>query len=175
MSKICFSTILFTVLVNLTVIAQIASGQQKMIKDPAEYNSYIAALNTTDSTRKAAAMESFISQYPNSVVKVDAMEQAMAAYQQAGNAAKVGETAERILQLYPENVRALAIAAYLKRSKGDAKAAAEAGSLAEQGLKALAKWPKPDGISDTDFKKLSDQMAEIFDGAAAFALLQTKD
>jgi tetratricopeptide (TPR) repeat protein len=151
---------------------------QKVIKDQKEYNAYIAALNTSDPVQKAAAMEAFINQYPNSIVKSDAMEQEMAAYQQAGNVAKVGETADRILQLYPENVRALAIAAYIKRdqgTKGDAKASAEAGAMAERGLKALPDWPKPEGLSDVAFKQLSDQMAEIFYGAAGFALLQTKD
>ena len=52
---------------------------QKVIKDPAEYNAYITALNTTDPAAKAAAMEAFVQQYPNSIVKIDALEQAMAA------------------------------------------------------------------------------------------------
>ena len=42
---------------------------QKVIKDPAEYNAYIAALNTTDPAAKGAAMEAFVAQYPNSIVK----------------------------------------------------------------------------------------------------------
>ncbi len=62
---------------------------QKVIKDPAEYNAYITALNTTDPAAKAAAMEAFVTQYPNSIVKIDALEQAMAAYQQANNQQKV--------------------------------------------------------------------------------------
>src|SRR5579884_4037750 len=56
---------------------------QKVIKDPAEYNAYMAALNTTDPAAKGAAMEAFVAQYPNSIVKVDALQQAMGAYQQA--------------------------------------------------------------------------------------------
>jgi len=56
---------------------------QKVIKDPAEYNAYITALNTTDPAAKGAAMEAFVAQYPNSIVKIDALEQAMGAYQQA--------------------------------------------------------------------------------------------
>src|SRR5215472_8019839 len=58
---------------------------QKVIKDQTEYNAYIAALQTQDPVQKAAAMEAFITQYPSSVVKVDALEQAMQAYQQTGN------------------------------------------------------------------------------------------
>ena len=151
---------------------------QKTIKDPAEYNNYIAALNTQDPSQRAVAMEAFLSQYPASVVKTDALEQAMAAYQQAGNVARVTSTANRILELDPGNVRALAIVTFLNRAlatQGDTKAAAEARADAEKGLKALSAWQKPEGVSDVDFDKLRQQMSAIFHGAAGFAALQAKD
>jgi len=113
---------------------------QKVIKDSAEYNAYIVALNTQDAAQRAAAMETFIAQYPGSVVRIDALEQAMAAYQQAGNQAKVMSFAKRLLELDPGHVRALAIVTALDRaaaSQGDAKALAEAGADAEKGLKSL--------------------------------------
>jgi hypothetical protein len=150
----------------------------KVIKDPAEYNAYIAALNTQDPAQRAAAMEAFVTQYLNSIVKIDGLEQAMAAYQQAGNQAKVTSTANRILELDPGNVRALAIVTFLNRalaSQGDVKAAADARADSEKGLKALAAWQKPDGVSDADVDKLRKQMAAIFHGAAGFAALQAKD
>ncbi|MFA5056724.1 MAG: hypothetical protein WC485_01305, partial [Opitutaceae bacterium] len=100
-----------------------AAANQKVIHDPDEYNAYIAALNTPDPAQKAAAMEAFIDRYPGSVVKVDALEQAMAAYQQAGRADNVEAVASRLLQLEPANIRALAVVAYLKRSRGTAAAA----------------------------------------------------
>src|SRR5437660_201712 len=82
-----------------------APTSQKVIKDPAEYNAYITALNTQDPAAKAAAMEAFIAQYPQSIVKMEAMTQAMGAYQQAGNQSKVEETARKILEIEPTNVR----------------------------------------------------------------------
>src|SRR5215467_7221351 len=82
---------------------------QKVIKDPAEYNAYITALNTTDPAAKGAAMEAFVAQYPNSIVKVEALEQAMGAYEAAKNQQKVQQLAGSILQIEPNNVRALAI------------------------------------------------------------------
>jgi tetratricopeptide (TPR) repeat protein len=151
---------------------------QKVIKDPAEYNAYIAALNTSDPAQRAAAMEAFLSQYPVSVVKTEALEQAMAAYQQAGNVAKVTSTANHILELDPGNVRALAIVTFLNRalaSQGDAKAVAEVRVDSEKGLKALSAWQKPEGTSDAEFEKMRQQMAVIFHGAAGFAALQAKD
>lgn len=163
----------------LNVALYASQANQKTIKDQAEYNAYITALNTQDPRAKAAAMEAFFSQYPASVMKVDALEQAMAAYQQAGEVTKVGQTADRILQIDPSSVRALAIAAFLKRTtataNGDTKLAQDAGALAQRGLAALAGWTKPEETSDAEFQKLRNQMAVIFHGAAGFAAMQAKN
>src|SRR5438105_1844992 len=140
-------------------------ASQKVIKDPGEYNAYIIALNTQDPTAKAQAMEAFIVQYPQSIVKVDALEQAMAAYQLAGNQQKVEDTASRVLEINPNNVRALAIVTYIERAQAtDLPKAAKARADAEKGLKALDGWQKPEGMSDEEFARLKKQMAEIFEG-----------
>jgi tetratricopeptide (TPR) repeat protein len=152
-------------------------ASQKVIKDPAEYNAYITALNTTDPVQKAAAMEAFVKQYPNSVVKVDAMEQAMAAYQQSGNQAKVEESAKNILAGNPNNIRALAIVTFIDRVKatnGDQPALTSVCDESQRGLQALPAWTKPEGLSDADFPKLRNQMSDIFEGAAGFCALQGK-
>src|SRR5258708_14301119 len=162
---------------------------QKVIKDPGEYNSYITALNTQDPAAKAQAMEAFIVQYPQSIVKIDALEQAMAAYQQImaanqqpGNDAKAQEatskvldTASKILEVNPNNVRALAVMTFIERSRAaDASMSAKVRADAEKGLKALDGW-KPEGMSDAEVEKLKNEMAEIFEGAAGFGGLQAKD
>ena len=87
--------------------------------------------------------------------------------------AKVRDTVTRILQLDADNIRALAIVTFLKRAdattSGDASAAKEAGLYGERGLNGLARWLKPEGLSDADFGKLNNQMAEIFYGAVGFS------
>jgi tetratricopeptide (TPR) repeat protein len=153
-------------------------ANQKVIKDPAEYNAYITALNTADPAARAAAMEAFVKQYPQSVVLTDALEQAMAAYQQANNPPKVEETAKRILQLTPNNIRALAIVVALDRGKatgGDQAALKEMCTYAQTGLQQLPTWQKPEGMSDADFQKLKTQMGDIFNGASGFCALQAKN
>ena len=70
---------------------------QKVIKDPAEYNAYMIANNMTDPAQKAAAMEAFLAKYPDSIVKPEALDQALQAYQQVGNQAKTQEMAAKIL------------------------------------------------------------------------------
>jgi TolA-binding protein len=101
--------------------AQPAAGQpqKKEIKDPAEYNAYVAAIQQQDNNAKISGLESFLQQYPKSVVREDGMETLMAAYQQAGNQPKVEDTANRLLQLNPNNLRALALKAYLDRAKAE--------------------------------------------------------
>src|SRR5262252_4150033 len=119
-------------------------ANQKVIKDPAEYNAYITALNTQDPAQKAAAMEAFVKQYPQSVMQVEALEQAMASYQQAGNQSKVLDLANQILQINPNNVRALAIMTFLERAGGNTPDnAANRRQDGEKCLTELGTWKKP--------------------------------
>ena len=149
---------------------------QKVIKDPAEYNAYITALNTTDPAAKGAAMEAFVAQYPQSIVKIDALEQAMGAYQQANNQPKVEQIARQILTIEPNNVRALAIVVFLERGQiKDPATGAKARADAERGLQELPNWKQPEGVSPADYEKMKNQMMGIFAGTAAFGALQQKD
>jgi tetratricopeptide (TPR) repeat protein len=158
--------------------AQAAKGPE--IKDPAEYNAYVGAIQQSNPQAKASALESFLQQYPNSVMKKDALELLMAAYEQTGNTAKMQETADRLLQADPNNLRALALQAYSHRRQAEANqnpqqnltAAAQYG---EKGLQALSTATKPEGMSDADWTKLKQQVGGIFNGAVGLAALQNKD
>src|SRR5713101_5702677 len=77
---------------------QAAPQQKKEIKDPAEYNAYVGAVQQQDAAAKISGLEAFLTQYPNSVMKEDALELLMGAYQQAGNQAKAIDTAQRVLK-----------------------------------------------------------------------------
>jgi tetratricopeptide (TPR) repeat protein len=149
---------------------------QKVIKDPAEYNAYITALNTTDPAAKGAAMEAFIAQYPNSIVKIDALEQAQDAYQRVNNLQKAEQVARQILQSEPGNVSSLEIVVYAERQGiKDQATGAKARADAERGLQALEAMKKPEGMSDADFEKMRNQATGIFAGTAAFGALQQQD
>src|SRR3977135_585553 len=74
------------------------AAQAPVIKDPAEYNAYVGAVQQTDPNAKISGLEAFLAQYPNSVMKEDALELLMVAYQQTNNAAKMNEAAQRLLQ-----------------------------------------------------------------------------
>src|ERR1051326_538220 len=96
---------------------QAAPQQKKEIKDPAEYNAYMAAVQANDPNQKAASLEGFLNQYPNSVMKNDALEMLMGTYQQTGNVQKVTDTAQKLLQADPKNTSALAVLAFLLKAK----------------------------------------------------------
>ncbi len=153
--------------------------QKKEIKDPAEYNAYVNAIQQQDPNAKAQALEAFLQTYPNSVMKIDAAEQLMAAYQQAGNAQKMIDAANRILQTDPNNIRALAILTYTYRATTTAQNLQQNLPLiqkyATQGEQALPNMPKPEGMSDADFTKLHNELGAIFEGGLGFAALQNKN
>lgn len=146
--------------------------QKKEIKDPAEYNAYIGAVQQADAAAKISGLEAFVVQYPNSVMKVDALELLMGTYQQSGNQAKVMDTANRLLTVSADNTRALVLLAYNERA---AQKWADAQQHAERGLAAIPKMTKPDGMSDADFEKQKTGFAGLLNGVAGFSALQVKD
>lgn len=151
---------------------------QKEIKDPAEYNAYMSAYNMTDAAAKGAAMEAFAAQYPQSVVRIDALEQGMAAYQQAGNVQKLEQIARRLVDADFDNVRPVAILTVLLRSQstqsGDISKLTDICSFSQRGTTFLATWSKPENLSDAGFTALRNQMAEIFYGGSGYCGLKQK-
>lgn len=148
-----------------------AQAQQKTIKDPAEYNAYMSAISSTDPKAKAAALEAFLQQYPNTVVKEETLEQLMAAYQ-GFDPAKMTDAANRLLQVNPNSVRALALLTYSARAQNNF---AQAAQFAQRGLPAAESMPHPQGMSDADFTKLQNGLKVIFNGAIGMNALQNKD
>jgi hypothetical protein len=164
------------------VVQQLAAQAAKpQIKDPAEYNAYVNAVQQADPAAKAQAIEAFLQTYSNSVMKEEALVQLMGAYQQSSNASKTIDAASRILQANPNNIRALALLAYYYRSlcaQGGAdgpKNCDQATDYGQKGLAALPNSTKPEGMSDADFTKFHNDLTGIFDGAIGFAALQKKD
>ncbi len=158
-----------------------AAASGPTIKDPAEYNAYVTALNQTQPAAKAQALETFLQQYPNSVVKISALELLMATYQQLGSMPKVIETANHLLQVDPHNLRALALLTYIYRQQAEAggpnaaQSLQQAAQYAQQGMQALQTSQKPPEVTAADWEKLKAQTEVIFAGAAGMAALQQKD
>ncbi|MGA9543094.1 MAG: hypothetical protein WBQ85_05985 [Candidatus Sulfotelmatobacter sp.] len=166
-----------------TAAAQPAQSQPTaapVIKDPAEYNAYVGAIGQKDAAQ-ISGLEAFLTQYPNSIMKVPALQTLMQDYQQAGNTAKTIEMATKLLAADPTNERAMFLLAYFDRVKaqgGDANATqdlADAKKYGQMGLDGLPKFTKPDGMSDADFQKMKDQMTGVFSAALGLSALTDKD
>lgn len=155
--------------------------QKKVIQDPNEYNAYIAAANATDPNQKVQLLQSYLQTYPNSVMKEDAMELLLKAYQQLNNTAQIKTTAQQLLQAYPNNLTALALLSYLDRAQAQAggpDAAAqlqEAGQLGQRGLQALETAQRPEGYSEQQWNTVKNSFRIIYMGSVGHAALQAKD
>jgi tetratricopeptide (TPR) repeat protein len=155
--------------------AQTTPAAPPVIKDPAEYNAYVSAVQQTDANAKISGLEAFNTQYPNSVMKNQALEQLMGAYQQQNNVKKTMETATKLVAADPGNVRGLALLSYFDRvlaQGGDPnheQLLADGKKYGQQGLDALPK------VTDPDLIKSKTQMEGIFHAAIGIADLQAKD
>ncbi|MDP9038419.1 MAG: hypothetical protein M3O02_03975 [Acidobacteriota bacterium] len=147
----------------------------------AEYKPYTDALAQTDPKAKAAAITAYLAAFPQSAcpaTRTDMLVILMATYSQF-DAAKTLETADKVLQLDPGNLRALTFQAYLRKQSADAltdptaKQAAldAAASAAQKGLVAA----KPASMSDADYKTLQNTAFPIFYSSIATAALNKKD
>lgn len=147
-------------------------------QNPAEGRAYAAAMETRDPAKRAQALEIFIAWYPNSTLRISAHEELMSAWQAASSPAKADAVAVKLLQIEPDNLRALANRVYVARTRaagGDASALPPAIAAAERGLALLPRLQRPEDIDERSFLRLKLQFAAVFNGLLGFAALQQKD
>ncbi len=162
--------------VNLGSNEQAAGGGVQM--SPAEYKAYNDAISQTTPQTKAPALEAYLTAYPQSAVKAATLEQLMLAYS-SFDPAKTLDAADRLLQVDPNNLRALTFEVYFRQQAGDqatdaaAKQAAydKAAEYAQKGLTVT----KPQEMSDADFNALKTAATPVFYRAIATAALGKKD
>ncbi len=146
---------------NLGSNAQQAAGGVQL--SPAEYKAYNDAMSQTTPQTKATALEAYLTQYPQSQVKAAVLEQLMAAYS-AFDPVKTLDAADRLLQVDPNNLRALTLEVYFRQQAADQltdPTAKQAGydKAAEYAQKGLA-VTKPQDMSDADFNKLKSAASQ---------------
>jgi hypothetical protein len=170
MKKLVFASVMALASLSLVPAATLRAQDQSgtiQIKDPAEYNAYSLANSQSDPKTKAAALEEFLSKYPNSVAKKAVLDDLLTIYGQTGNQEKSVETAKKVLQITPNDLRALYTAVAIEKvqcaKSSDASTCDDAAALAQKGLDA----PKPAGISDEDWKKQTDATHPFFISAIA--------
>ncbi|HVC48250.1 MAG TPA: hypothetical protein VND90_13485 [Terracidiphilus sp.] len=175
MKKIVFASVLALAGLGLMVAPTLRAQDQITFKDPAEYNAYQMAITQTDPTAKAAALESFLKNYPQTVVKNAVLDMLMGTYQQLHDPDKTLSAASRLLQVDPNNMKAIYISVYLKKAactksvnpktgkSSDTETCDDAATLATKGLAV----PKPTGVSGDDWKKQTAVTYPIFHSTIA--------
>ncbi|MGB6134268.1 MAG: hypothetical protein WBG54_21000, partial [Acidobacteriaceae bacterium] len=187
MKKLVFASVALACLGASTIsglpaLAQSADGQtaqgaaancQKItIKDPAEYNAYTNATSQPSPQAESDAIESFLKQYPDSVAKIDLL-RTLIGVDQKISAAKTLDAAKQLLDVDPNDLRALLIAVYLEHqgANGNQQQLDDAAQMAEKGLAA----PKDPCMSDADYQKVKDAATPIFYSAIGADDVAKKD
>ncbi|MGA7243512.1 MAG: hypothetical protein WBX19_10030 [Terracidiphilus sp.] len=169
MKKFVFASVMAMASLSLVPAHTLRAQDQStiQIKDPAEYNAYQMATTQSDPKAKAAAIEDFLTKYPQSVVKKTMLDTLIDTYQQLGDTDKTLSAASRMLQVDPGNLKAIYISVLIKKNQcaktSDQQTCDDAAALAQKGLTAT----KPAGMSDDDWKKQTDATAPFFHSAIA--------
>lgn len=170
MKKIVFASVVALAGVSLVVAPTLRAQENPgtiQIKDPAEYNAYQMFSTQTDPKAKAAAGESFLTTYPQSVVKVSVLDNLIDTYQGLQDPDKTLNAASRLLQVDPNNMKAIFWSVFIKKAQcgktSNAQTCDDAAALAQKGLSA----PKPASVSDDDWNKQKAATFPVFHSAIA--------
>src|SRR5579872_2459319 len=110
MKKFVFASVMALASLSLvpapTLRAQDQSGTIQ-IKDPAEFNAYQMATTQSDPKAKAAALEDFLTKYPQSTAKKAVLDILLDTYGQLGDQQKMVDTAKKVLQVEPNNLKSI--------------------------------------------------------------------
>jgi hypothetical protein len=174
MKKIVFTSVMALAILSLFSAPMLRAQDSITIKDPAEFNAYNSACggcaSATGQNAKpsAPALETFLTNYPQSVVKATALDQLIDIYSGQRDDANTLSAASRLLQVDPNNMKAILYSVFLKKAQcgktSDAQTCDDAAALARKGLVA----PKPAGMADADWKKQIGGAYPVFHSAIAF-------
>jgi hypothetical protein len=175
MKKLVFASVMALASMSLVYVptlraqapAPAAAQDSITIKDPAEFNAYQMAITQSDPKAKAVALESFLKTYPQSVVKQAVLDLLVDTYQGLKDPDNELSAATRLLQVDPNNLKAILYSVLIKKSQcgktSDAQTCDDAAALAQKGLTA----PKAAAVAGDDWKKLTGAAYPIFHSAIA--------
>jgi hypothetical protein len=167
MKKLVYVSVMALASLSLVSAPTLRAQDSITIKDAAEYNAYQLATTQSEPKAKAAALEDFLTKYPQSVVKKAVLDLLMDTYQGLNDPDHALSAASRLLQVDPDNMKAIFISVVIKKGQcgktQDAQTCDDAAALARKGLATA----KPAGTSDDDWKKLTAATYPIFHSAIA--------
>jgi tetratricopeptide (TPR) repeat protein len=189
MKKLVFASAMALAAICLALAPQVPAqapategGQVSLPAD--QYNAYQNATTQSDPAAKAAALESFLTTYPQTPVKKTVLDQLIDAYQAARNLPKALDAATRLLQLDPNNMKAIYFSVYVDVSDckkavdpqtGDLKDAQPCDNAAILSQKGLV-ITKPAETDDATWKNITGAAYPLFHSSIALDdVLSKKD
>jgi hypothetical protein len=168
MKKLVFASVMAMASISLVVAPALRAQDSTItIKDPAEYNAYQMATTQADNKARAAALETFLQTYPQSVVKADVLDRLVDAYQALNDGDHLFGAADRLLQIDANNFKAVVVSVAVKKAQcirtADVQACDDAGRLAKKGLLLT----KGKDTSDADWKTQTSTFFPGFHSAIA--------
>jgi tetratricopeptide (TPR) repeat protein len=175
-----------TVLMGAAVALWLAAGsavaqEASPWKDRAEYDAFTAITQAKDPNQIIALCDKYTADYPESKFPDKILEFKLGAYQATNNAAKMQETADKLLEISPNNLRALILLSYMfprsaNPQSGDFEAQlTKAGTVADKGISVVDAMQAPAGTPAEVFEKQKAQSAAIFYQTRGFVALQKKE
>jgi hypothetical protein len=176
MKKLVFASVMALASITLVSSPMLRAQDSITIKDPQEFNAYQLANTQSDAKTKAGQLEDFLTKYPQSVVKNAVLDALIDTYQSLNDADKTLSAASRLLQVDPNNMKAIFISVFIKKGQcaktSDAQTCDDAAALATRGLAA----PKPAEIKDDVWKNMTGGTYTAFHSAIALDdILSKKD
>lgn len=150
-------------------------------KDRAEYDAFNAILQAGNPNQQIELADKYLGAYPETKFADKVHEMKLQAYQQLNNSQKMEETASKLLEISPDNFRALLLLSYLiprtlnAQDPSMEQKLTAADGYARRGLEQLEKLPMPQGMPADAFQKQKDQSAAILHQTAGFVALQKKN
>lgn len=167
MKKLVFASVMALASICLVPAPTLRAQDSITIKDPAEFNAYQMAITQTNPKAQAAALESFLKTYPQSVVKKTVLDSLINSYQSLQDSDNTLSAASRMLQVDPNNMKAILYSVFIKKGQcgktQDGQTCDDAAALAHKGLMAA----KDAGVSDADWKTQTSAAYPIFHSTIA--------
>ena len=139
---------------------------------------YTSAVRQSRISDRMAGMEKFLSTYPKSGLRGDALEVLVWDSLESGQREQARTRAKELRQIDPQNALALAVVSEERAEvagRSDRKGALQAFEMAKSGIQAYPQLHHPEGMSDGEFIQVQRQVVSILDGEAGLGYLANKD
>lgn len=160
--------------IQTTIEAKNPTPVSIYISGPDESNAYHAATTQSDPKSKAAALEQFIAQYPQTVAKNAVLDLLIDIYQQLQDPDKAQSAASRLLQFDPNSLKATFISVFITKTRcaksvdstggsKDPQSCNDSAELARRGMQ----LQKPGNVSADNWTKQTNASYPLFHSAIA--------